>query len=71
MICCQIADKYGIDVGGVKKLIPNLRNKTEYVVHHIYLQLHFSLGMKLTKVQRVLKLITKPITSVILLNKLF
>ena len=39
MICCQIivnkiADKYEIKVGDVKKLIPNLGNKTNYVVHY-------------------------------------
>ena len=26
----RIADEYGIKIGGVKNLIPNLRNKTEY-----------------------------------------
>ena len=29
--CKQIADKYGIKVGGVTKLIPNLGNKTKYL----------------------------------------
>ena len=29
----KIADKYEIKVGDVKKLIPNLVNKTNYVVH--------------------------------------
>ena len=58
--CCQvlvkkIADKYKIKVGDVKKLIPNLGNKTNYVVHYRNLQLYFSLGMKLNKIQRVLK----------------
>ena len=38
MICCQNivkknADKFEIKVGDVKKLIPNLGNKTNYVVH--------------------------------------
>ena len=60
MICCQIivkknADKYEIKVGDVKKLIPNLGNKTNYVVHHRNLQLYLSLGMKVTKIHRVLK----------------
>ena len=31
--CKEIADKYDIKVGDVKKLIPNLGNKTKYVVH--------------------------------------
>ena len=31
--CKKIADKYEIKVGDVKKLIPNLGNKTNYVVH--------------------------------------
>ena len=53
--CKKIADKYDIKVGDVKKLIPNLGNKTKYVVHYINLQLYLSLGMKLTKIHRVLQ----------------
>ena len=53
--CKKIADKYEIKVGDVKKLIPNLGNKTNYVVHYRNLQLYFSLGMKLTKIHRLLK----------------
>ena len=54
--CCKkIADKYEIKVGDVKKLIPNLGNKTNYVVHYRNLQLYLSLGMKLTKIHTVLK----------------
>ena len=38
-----------------KKIIPNFGNKTNYVVHYRNLQLYLSLGMKLTKIHRVLK----------------
>ena len=40
----------------LKKLIPNLGNKTNYVVHYRNLQLYLSLGTNLTKIHRVLKL---------------
>ena len=36
------------------KLIPNLGNKTNYVLHYKNLQLYLSLGMKLTKIHKVL-----------------
>ena len=53
--CKKIADKYEIKIGDVKKIIPNLGNKTNYVVHYKKLQLYLSLGMKLTRIHRVLK----------------
>ena len=49
------ADEYEIKVGDVKKLIPNLGIKTNYVLHYKNLQLYLPLGMKLTKIHRVLK----------------
>ena len=60
MICCQIiikktADRIGIEVGGVKNLLSNLGNINKYVVLYRNLQWQLSLGMKLTKVHRVLK----------------
>ena len=39
--CKEIADKYGIKVADVKKLIPNLGNKTKYVLHYRNLQSYF------------------------------
>ena len=53
--CKKIVDKYGIKVGDVKKLIPNLGSKTNYVLHYRNIRLYLSLGMKLTKTHSVLK----------------
>ena len=50
----EIADWYGIKVGGVKKLIPNLGDKVEYVTHYENLKYYLSLGMKLVKINRIL-----------------
>ena len=38
--CKEIADKYGIKVGDVKKLISDSSNKTNYVLHFTDLQLY-------------------------------
>ena len=55
--CCKkIADEYELKVGDVKKLLPNLGNKTTYVLHYRNLQLHLSKGMNLLKIHRVLRL---------------
>ena len=43
-----------IKIGNIKKLIPNIGNKTNYVVHYRKLQLYLSLEMKLTKIHKVL-----------------
>ena len=53
--CKEIADKYQIKIGDVKKLVPNLGNKSNYVLHYRNLQLYLSLGMRLTKIHRILK----------------
>ena len=53
--CKKITDKYTIKIGDVKKLIPNLGNKTNYELHYRDLQLYFSLGIELTKLHKVLK----------------
>ena len=52
----KIAGTYGIKVSDVMKLIPNFGNKTNYVLHYKNLQLYLTLGMKLTKIHKVLKL---------------
>ena len=53
--CKTVADKYGIKVGDVMQLIPNLGDKTNYGLHYKNFQLYLSLGMKLTKIHKVLK----------------
>ena len=53
--CKRIAEKYKTKDGHVEKLTPNLSNETNYVLHYRNLQLYLSLGMKLTKIHRVLK----------------
>ena len=51
----KIADKYEIKVVDVKKLTPNLGNKSNYVVNYRNLQLYLSLGMQLTKIHGALE----------------
>ena len=53
--CSGFADKYGIKVGGVSKLVPNLRDKKKCVVHYKNPRLNLSLEMKLSKTHRFLK----------------
>ena len=53
--CFRIANEYGVIICGVNKLVLNLNDKSKYIVHYRNLQLHLSLGMKLTKVHRILK----------------
>ena len=52
--CFNIANEYGIKIGGVNKLVPNLGNKSKYVVHYRNIQLYLPLGMKLIEVHRIL-----------------
>ena len=54
--CSDIANKYGIKVGGVNKLVRNLRDKVKYIVHYRNFQLYLELGMKLIEIHRILKL---------------
>ena len=42
------------------KLVPNLRGKTNYVLHYRNLQFYLSLGMKLKKIHRVLIFVQSP-----------
>ena len=44
-----------IKIRNVTKLIPNLNNETNYVVHYENLKLYESLGLKITKIHRGIK----------------
>ena len=52
--CLQLKEDLGLKEPSIGKLIPNLRNKTRYILHYKNLKLYLDLGMKLTKVHRVL-----------------
>ena len=53
--CKTMTYEYKIKVGDAMKLIPNLGNKTSYVLHYRDIQLYLSLGVKLTKTHGVLE----------------
>ena len=44
-----------IKIRNVEKLIPNLNNKSNYVVHYENLKLYEGLGLKITKIHRGIK----------------
>ena len=44
-----------VKIGNVEKLIPNLNNKTHYVVHYENLKLYEILGLKIMKIHKVIK----------------
>ena len=51
--CLKIANVYNIKT--VTKLVPNLMNKNNYVIHYRNLKQCLELGMKLKKIHRILK----------------
>ena len=58
--CKKIAEIYNISIGLVRKLIPMLKDKKEYVLHHRNLQLYMALSLKVKKVHRVLEFDQSP-----------
>ena len=51
----KIADLYNINIGNVKKLVPNFFDKEKYVLHYENLRLNFSLGLELKKLHGILE----------------
>ena len=52
--CQQLAQDLNLGGAPVPKLVPNLCDKTHYILHYRNLKLYLDLGMKLTKIHRVL-----------------
>ena len=53
--CLKIANVHNITTWIVKKLVPNLMNINNYVIHYRNLQQYLELRMKLKKIYRILK----------------
>ena len=53
--CLNIANVHNVTTGTAKKLVPNLMNKNNYVIHYRNLQQRLELVMKLKKIHRILK----------------
>ena len=53
--CLKIANVHNITTGTVKKLVPNLVNKNNHVIHYRNLQQCLEIGMKFKKIHRKLK----------------
>ena len=57
----RLKDKFDMGRSKVPKLIPNLMDKTKYVVHYRNLQLYLQLGLKLKKIHRVIEFDQHPL----------
>lgn len=58
--CKNIKKLHGNSSGRVSKLVPTLQKKERYVLHYKNLKLYESLGLKVSKVHRVLEFSQKP-----------
>ena len=53
--CLKIANELNITIGSDKKLVPNLMNKNNYVIHYRNVQQCLKVGLKFKKMHRILK----------------
>ena len=51
--CSSNKNKYDMKNVGVNKLVPNLGNKSKYVLYYRNLQFYLLLGMKVVSVYRI------------------
>ena len=58
--CRTIPEKYNISIGLVRKLLPMLKDKKEYVLNYRNLQLYMALGLKVKKVHWVIEFDQSP-----------
>ena len=52
--CKQLAEELNLKTGGATKLIQSLLPKEKYVIHYVALKRYLQLGMKLTKIHRII-----------------
>ena len=53
--CLEIANELNITIGSVKKLVPYLMNKNNYMIHYRNVQQCLKVGLKFKKMHRILK----------------
>ena len=58
--CMKVKEKFNLGSDKTTKLVPTLFNKEKYVIHCKSLELYISLGMKITKIHRVIQFDERP-----------